>query len=261
MFAPVPRHFPFLWFVAGIVVVAIVLGRSTEVSGPDRSPRYPAHPRYLGIRASWFSDHPDTPRLLDTETGLISLDSANGEQGFEDLSCSPWRDGDGRYHMAGRWRDFDSDRSGGLTRAFGLARSTFPASSSVERVDLEIPIWGRPCWSPDRSDRVLFTGGDGRLLPRRLLDNPEVGARAATGGALANRSAGGGRELATGSVLVERAGTGWTAPRLTAPPIGPVSAGTRPPPLVAAIEPRWRIDHRGRARDRPERRGTDLALG
>lgn len=168
---PVPGHIPLLWVVAGIGIIAVLLGRSAPEPMPDRLPRLPAHPRYLGIKGSWFSDHPDTPRLLDTETGAVSLYTAGGTQGLDELSCSPWQDGEGRYHLAGRWRDFMGDRSRGLPDGSGLARCTFPEGLVLDRVGLDVSVWGRPCWAPDVSDRVLFTGGDGQLY---LYDSPEV---------------------------------------------------------------------------------------
>jgi len=129
----------------------------------DRSARTAAHPRYVGIGGRWFGDRPGTLRLLDTETGLVSRCPDADWQGLDELSCSPWRDGEGRYHLMGRWHDFAADQSGDSPGATGVGRGTFPPSRVVDHVGFEFAVWGRPCWAPDRSDRILFTGGDGRL--------------------------------------------------------------------------------------------------
>ena len=49
-------------------------------------------------------------------------------------------------------------------------RSTFPAGRAAGRLTLDVLPFGLVCWAPDRSDRILFTGGDHRLY---LTDFPE----------------------------------------------------------------------------------------
>src|SRR5262249_3460221 len=99
--------------------------------------------------------------LLDLETGAVTTLAVLGAEGLDHLGCSPWRDGAGRFHLIGRWRDLAGLRGSGLDQRVGLAHCTFPPGPVVDRVGLPIVPVEPPCWSPDRSNRVVFLAGDG----------------------------------------------------------------------------------------------------
>jgi hypothetical protein len=145
------------WVLAGLGILAVFLGRSASVPAAPRSPRQPAHPRYCDasvIESAFRQD--STPQVLDTETGAVTDCRFPGMWGAFRLRCSPWRDGDGQYQLVGHCLD-------PARNSYALMRYTFPAGRVVDPVGLAVSPTGPPCWSPDRSDRILFPGGDGLL--------------------------------------------------------------------------------------------------
>src|SRR5262249_16113020 len=130
-------------------------------------PREPAHPRYLAFDANLIPGDPYASQVLDTETGAVGVLKIPGSGTFDMLSVSPWRDAAGQRHMVGRWRDATEAGHLGLTMTGGVARCTFPEGRVLDRVAIEPVLVTPPCWFPDRSDRILFAAGDGRLY---LLD-------------------------------------------------------------------------------------------
>src|SRR5262249_27369423 len=152
----------------GLIVTAILLGRGTSGPGAHRPAhlRNSAYPRYHAFSGYLFpNEQPHHTRLLDTETGDETLLETSGPERFDMVSCPPWRDATRRYHLAGRLSsslEGSSDDGSGAV-ALGMLRSTFPGGLTLDRVGFERIPASPPCWFPDRSDRVLFAGCDGRL--------------------------------------------------------------------------------------------------
>jgi hypothetical protein len=68
--------------------------------------------------------------------------------------CSPWRDAEGRFQVAGRL-------SG---EGVGLARVSFPDGDVLDFVQTGCALLtSRPCWLPGPRPKVLFGAGDGRI--------------------------------------------------------------------------------------------------
>jgi hypothetical protein len=154
-----------LRLAAEVLLVAALLGRSTPEPAAEPEPRQPAHPRYLGTDGSYVGDFPGQPPVfLDTETGALAPRPVAGMRYIGPLGCSPWRDGEDRYHLAGVGLD---EATGGYT----LVRCTFPAGRVLDRVKIEMLTRGPPCWFPDGSDRILFAAIDRRLY---VFEFPQV---------------------------------------------------------------------------------------
>ncbi len=160
-------------FVA-TTIIAVLLGRGAArpAAHSPQPPSEPAPPRYYAFNGVLFPDHARTHRIIDTETGAVSLLQIPGACGFDTLSVSPWRDAGGQHHMAGCWKGFTKDEHGGQPEVTGVARVTFPGGRVLGRIAIEPVLNAPPCWFPDRSDRILFAGGDGQLY---LLDFREAG--------------------------------------------------------------------------------------
>ena len=157
-----------VWAVMGLLVAAVLLGRGTAAPEAKKSLphlRHPAHPRYHAFSGYLFpDDHPHQTRLLDTETGDVTLLDVTRDEGFDAVSCSPWQDEQGQYHLAGRRRAPKiSDLEGFAGGSLGTTRCTFPGGEILDRLSFELIPASPPCWFPDRSDRILFAGCDGRL--------------------------------------------------------------------------------------------------
>jgi hypothetical protein len=149
----------------GLCVVAVLLGRNTPVPvpepGSDRRirPNYRTSPRYHSYDGFRFPEVRHLPRLLDAETGAVLPFPLSDAESLDMLSCSPWRDGAGQFHLVGRWQGSRSSDRGWLPRMFGLAWCTFPGGEILDRIALDpIPL-GNPCWYPDASGRVLYSSG------------------------------------------------------------------------------------------------------
>jgi hypothetical protein len=156
--------------LGGIVVVAVLVGRAPPGPAVPLAPQQPAPPRHVWLNTAVVGGDPKRPRLLDLETGAVTTLAFPGAEGLDLLGCSPWRDGAGRFHLVGRSYDPASLRGSGLDQPSELARFTFPPGPVVDRIGLPIAPVEPPCWSPDRSDRVVFVAGDRRLY---VYDFPE----------------------------------------------------------------------------------------
>ncbi len=157
-----------VWALIGLLVAAVLLGRGTAGRAAKKSLpplRHPAHPRYHAFSGYLFpDDHPHQTRLLDTETGDVTLLDVTQDEGFDAVSCSPWQDERGQYHLVGRRRAPKiSDLEGFAGGSLGTTRCTFPGGEILDRLSFELILASPPCWFPDRSDRILFAGCDGRL--------------------------------------------------------------------------------------------------
>jgi hypothetical protein len=156
--------------LGGIVVVALLVGRASPRPPVPQTPRQPASPRHVWLSAAVVGGDRKRPRLLDLETGAVMTLTFPGAERLDQLGCSPWRDGAGRFHLVGRWYDPAGLLGPGLDQPCELARCTFPSGPVVDRVGLPILPVEPPCWSPDRSDRVVLVAADGRLY---VYDFPE----------------------------------------------------------------------------------------
>jgi hypothetical protein len=162
-----PPLAPLFQAVAGLVLVAVFIGRGASEPVTPRAPRSPAPPRYFTLGAAGDADHPlDFPHLRDTETGADMPCPVGVGKNISHLDCSPWRDGEGQYHLVGL-------SPGGADDFYELVLYSFPAGRVLGRIDLDVPPHGKPCWSPDRSDRCLIARYDQVLY---LCDMPEAGA-------------------------------------------------------------------------------------
>jgi len=137
--------------------VAVGLGRMNPPQFPLRTPAPVGHvglPSYTHQRAENSADYLDL-----AAADIRHFDLPAGEF-LDNLSVSPWRDEEGRSQAVGRW----SRRGGGSSKdESGLARFTFPGGEALDRIPTDLLPKGLPCWFPDRSARVLFVAGDGRL--------------------------------------------------------------------------------------------------
>jgi hypothetical protein len=166
--------------VVGACIAAVVMGRGARVPGPVPEP-FPgvavhAVPRFRAYDGCWFPPDVHSPRVLDTETGVVMSLPLSVAERFELLSCSPWHDGAGRFHLVGRWlhrRDADPNA---LPSALGLARCRFPGGELLDQIPLDPVPTGNPCWYPDGSGRVLFAEG-GRLF-QAAFRSKEAASRA-----------------------------------------------------------------------------------
>jgi hypothetical protein len=152
--------------MAGFGLVAVLVGHGASEPASPSASRSPAHPRYFTLCEGGYADRPGpVPRFRDTETGSDTPCPIPGAWGATQLSCSPWRDSEEQYHLVGVCPDDAGN-------PYGLVRYSFPARRVLGRISLDFLPVGRPCWSPDRGDRILFAGSDGGLY---LYDFPEFG--------------------------------------------------------------------------------------
>jgi hypothetical protein len=172
--------------VHGLVVLAIVAvlrGRREERPAAEapRVPRDAAPERYHAFNGVLSLARPEAQLLVDTQTGVAGMVEIRGPRGFLDLSgakgfdllsVSPWCDASGQHHLAGRWWGFANGEQHGLEAVQGVARSTFPEGRVIDRIAIDTIMSAPPCWFPDRSDRILFAGADGRLY---VLEFPQAG--------------------------------------------------------------------------------------
>jgi hypothetical protein len=153
-----------------VVAVALLLGRSAPDAreAPPTKVRHRARPRYRAIRTEFFREAPHVPSLLDRRTGKLPPCSIPGAEDLEILGFSPWRDAAGQHHMLARSGGNVPDQPLHAVRPLELVRYTFPAGEILSRLTIERMMAGRVCWAPDRSDRIVFAGGDGQLYRRNL---------------------------------------------------------------------------------------------
>jgi hypothetical protein len=146
-------------YAAGMLTsVAILIGRGDRESAGARQPE---NPRLRPISGHVLGDQ--VPGLglglLDVDTGALTRQHLPQADVLEHASSSPWRDARGRVHVVGLWRG----GRGHEKLPMGLARYALPGGEAIDRVATDIVPSTPPCWFPDRSSRVLFTGRDGKL--------------------------------------------------------------------------------------------------
>lgn len=143
--------------MAGLGLIALLLGRYGSMSpdDPRLGRRSPAYPRYYWMNICKFYQEPQPTYILDAETGAVRTFPLSATEDLDLLGCSPWRDGQGQFHLVGVWR--------GSSETPHLLRCTLPDGRVLDRVELQPLPSTSPCWSPDASDRILYVAGDGRL--------------------------------------------------------------------------------------------------
>ena len=151
------------WSTVGLCAVAVHLGRSAPAMEGTRAPRRWPSPPPLGVNFCAYPDARTSPFILDAETGAI-VPCTLPDGGVSTCWAShPGRDAEGQSHLIAHRRGTSRGRNASADELFGMERYTFPAGRLLERVLLDVPPIGPVCWSPDRSDRILFAGGDSRL--------------------------------------------------------------------------------------------------
>ena len=155
-----------VWITVGAGIAAVLIGRNARVPKPrtDFHPEVRTHtsPRYRAYDGFWFPTNRHAPRLLDVETGVVLTFPLSAAERFDSLSCSPWQDGAGRFHLVGRSLIRSGPDPEAVPITLGLARCTFPGGEVLDHIPLDPLPTANPCWYPDGSGRVLFASG-GRL--------------------------------------------------------------------------------------------------
>jgi hypothetical protein len=99
--------------------------------------------------------------LVDQRSGRVEAIRPRGEDLWELVSVSPWRDSQGALQAVGRWVHRSGEPESQPVYGLGLFRVQDGVVS--RRVPLEILPTSRPCWVPGRPGEFLFTAGDGQL--------------------------------------------------------------------------------------------------
>jgi hypothetical protein len=142
---------------AGLGIIAVVVGRSVPERALDSAPRTPAHPRYIALDGYGVQvPGRGAPAAFDTESGAWAPCRIPGAKDIFGLACSPWRDGEGRYHVLSQGMD-----RAGETNV--LVRYTIPAGGGSGLFRMDGFVAGRICWFPDRPDRILLVAADRQL--------------------------------------------------------------------------------------------------
>jgi hypothetical protein len=147
-------------------MTACVLGHYAD---PDVRPpnlHYAVHlatPLYRGPSTLKYFDGEYRLCLTDTRTGATGRCSIQGLDSFDVLACAPWRDAQGNHHLLVRYQSAEGEGGARRMLEMGLALCSYPAGAVLGRVSLSPPPVGSVCWDPDRSDRIVYLGGDGQL--------------------------------------------------------------------------------------------------
>ena len=152
---------------AGLVLLAIALGRMHPRESPRRVPAAPQAglgDLIAGIRAT----------RIDLETGrLVGLDLPAGER-VDLASGSPWAD-EGGSQVVGRWSRRDAYD---LPSGQGLVRLGLPGGRLLDRVETEILPVSPPCWYPGMTARILYAACDGALYHFAFAEGDAPGDKA-----------------------------------------------------------------------------------
>lgn len=158
----------------GLTGVALHVGRLAPTLPKPDSLR-PAAIRYSVVDARVLKFTDARFRLLDVETGRVKAFSLPAAHHFEIGTCSPWVDGRGRTHLAGRWfRD-----TGNSAFKVGLGRFALPGGESLDLVETDVLMRTAPCWCPDGREAILYAGWDGRLYGFSFADRSRPGPQPA----------------------------------------------------------------------------------
>jgi hypothetical protein len=157
----------------GIGTLAILLGRSQPRPAACPPLLRPGVPRRVPIDCASYPGTLGSTCILDTQTGEVAPLEFPGEGHITPLGGSPWSDAAGSSHLIGSWL---GGRSKPFLGPYGLARYTFPGGRVLERFDCDPMPIGRVCWSPGRSDCILFAAGDGRFYRGEMPGEQGAGA-------------------------------------------------------------------------------------
>ena len=157
-------RFPLLGMIriaafAGLVLAAFAvgLGRMNPPTAPRRAPAAVAR---VGLAARITAADGRVADYFDLARGRLGSLTLPPDEVLYNASFAPWTDQVGKGQVVGRWAHRESREH---PAQFGLARFSVPDGEPLGLIATERPPLGPPCWFPDRSARVLYAGGDGRL--------------------------------------------------------------------------------------------------
>lgn len=146
-------------------VLAVVLSRINPPTPTVRTPR--TVPLAVGPETVAELSPPKTI-IFDPETGLADPSASKVGMDLYHASGSPWKDERGRSQMVGVLSGLPQGGSGEPA----LVRTSLPDGGLFDRLPMESLPAGRPCWSPDRSARILFVDSRSRLVRVDFEERP-----------------------------------------------------------------------------------------
>jgi len=143
---------------AALMVAAALFVGHFCVAPPEL--RRPVLPQYQTVNRHLFKPDPNGLLLLNADRGTTERIALPHADQFQYGSWSPWRDRRGHAQVVGLW----AGPSGtGSSLMMGLIRYAVPGWQVIDRVELDCVPSSPPCWFPDMTARVIFSGWDGRL--------------------------------------------------------------------------------------------------
>jgi hypothetical protein len=150
---------PFVLASLGALAALVALGQRSAPTSAERGLR-PDRP--VWVDSQIIGDNCNS-RFFNAESGRTVWISLPGPGALKLASGSPWQQEDGTWQVVGIWTQLPNG-PGGAGKEICLVRLSQPGGKILERVDPEVFPSGPPCWAPGTSERVLFTGTDGRLF-------------------------------------------------------------------------------------------------
>jgi hypothetical protein len=150
---------PFVLASLGVLAAVVALGKRSAPTSAERGLR-PDRPFW--VDGEIVGDHCNS-RLFDAESGRKVPMSLPGAGELKVASGSPWQQKDGTWQVVGIWSQLQ-DAGSDACREISLVRLSQPGGRILDRVDPEVYPSGPPCWAPGTSERVFYTGTDGRLF-------------------------------------------------------------------------------------------------
>lgn len=158
--------------VLALAVVATAAAIGLSRLAPPAPGRTPQAARHVLISRPGLDPTGPGSLWLDRDTGATTLLEPPDGRYLQHGSLSPWLDESGQPEVVGLLLSGAGDRR---SDGFDLARVTFPDGRVLDRVGLEAPPSGFPCWYPGTRARVLFCASD-ETLYRYDFEPPEGGA-------------------------------------------------------------------------------------
>ncbi|WZO98041.1 hypothetical protein EP7_005094 [Isosphaeraceae bacterium EP7] len=146
-----------------ITVAAILLGRYVDpLVGRAREPHGVVRAVHIQDAAAFCRDQANN--FFDPETGESVRLALPMQGGFGPIGLAPPSDGTGSRRAAG----FSAvGRGEGESSTHRLVVFGVPDGREIDRVSLDVIPTSDPCWSPDGSERIVFSAFDGRLYEYR----------------------------------------------------------------------------------------------
>ncbi len=165
--------FPLFGLIRALALAAVALGAIAVGLGrlhPSQPlPRIAASVDHVGLPSYTKQRLESSADYLDLRAGDVRQFDLPPGDSLENQSFSPWRDANGQSQVVGRW----GQRGGSASEnESGLGRYTFPDGEALDRIPTDFLPMGLPCWFPDRSARVLFAAGDGKLYRVDFEEQP-----------------------------------------------------------------------------------------